>query len=60
MDKTWILSSQEFVDNAVQNKTGKNMGKRSIWFNGKDTKKKTEHPKPQWNKFLHTNFDIFK
>ncbi len=60
MDKTWILSSQEFVDNAVQNKTGKNKGKRSIWFNGKDTKKKTEHPKPQWDKFLHTNFDIFK
>ena len=60
MDKTWILSSQEFVDNAVQNKTGKNKGKRSIWFNGKDTKNKTEHPKPQWDKFLHTNFDIFK
>ena len=60
MDKTWILSSQEFVDNAVQNKTGKNKGKRSIWFNAKDTKKKTEHPKPQWDKFLHTNFDIFK
>lgn len=60
MDKTWILSSQEFVENAVQNKTGKNKGKRSIWFNGKNTKNKTEHPKPQWDKFLHTNFDIFK
>ena len=60
MDKTWILSSKEFVENAVQNKTGKNKGKRSIWFNGKDTKNKTEHPKPQWDKFLHTNFDIFK
>jgi hypothetical protein len=60
MDKTWILSSQEFIDNAVQNKTGKNKGKRSIWFNGKDTKNKSEHPKPQWDKFLHTNFDIFK
>jgi hypothetical protein len=60
MDKTWILSSQEFVDNAVQNKTGKNKGKRSIWFNGKNTKNKTEHPKPQWDKFLHSNFDIFK
>lgn len=60
MDKTWILSSQEFVENAVQNKTGKNKGKRSIWFNGKDTRNKIEHPKPQWDKFLHTNFDIFK
>ncbi len=60
MDKTWILSSQEFIENAVQNKTGKNQGKRSIWFNGKHTKNKTEHPKPKWDKFLHTNFDIFK
>ncbi len=60
MDKTWILSSQEFVENAVQNKTGNNKGKRSIWFNGKNTKNKTEHPKPQWDKFLHTSFDIFK
>lgn len=60
MDKTWILSSQEFVENAIQNKTGKNRGKRSIWFNGKNSKNKTEHPKPQWDKFLHPNFDIFK
>jgi len=60
MDKTWILSSQEFVENAAQNKTGNNKGKRSIWFNGKNTKNKTEHPKPHWDKFLHTNFDIFK
>jgi hypothetical protein len=60
MDKTWILSSKEFIESAVQNKTGKNKGKRSIWFNGRDTKNKTEHPKPQWDKFLDTNFDIFK
>ena len=60
LDKTWILSSKEFVDNSVQNKTGKNKGKRSIWFNGKNTKNKSEHPKPQWDKYLHDNFDIFK
>jgi hypothetical protein len=60
MEKTWILSSKEFVEKSVLNKTGKNKGKRSIWFNGKDTKNNIEHPKPQWNKYLHTNFDIFR
>jgi hypothetical protein len=43
MDKTWILSSQEFIKNSVQNKNGKDIGKRSIWFNGKNTKNNTEH-----------------
>lgn len=30
MDKTWIMSSKEFVAEAYQNKTGKNKGLRSI------------------------------
>lgn len=30
----WILSSKEFIDECVTNKTGKNAGKHSIWFNG--------------------------
>jgi len=60
MDKTWILTSEEFIEKSVQNKNGKNKGKRSIWFNGKDTKNQTEHPKPLWNSYLHDNFDIFK
>ena len=60
LNKTWILSSQEFINEAVENKTGKNKGKRSIWFNGKNTKNKTEHPHPRFNKYLHENFDIFK
>lgn len=57
MDKMWILSSKEFIKEAVQNKTGKNKGKRSLWFNGKNTKKKSEHTKPQYEKYLVTNFD---
>ncbi|MES2382523.1 MAG: hypothetical protein V4538_15860 [Bacteroidota bacterium] len=60
MDKTWILSSKEFITEALQNKSGKNEGKRSIWFNGKNTKLKLEHPHPRFNKYLHINFDIFK
>ncbi|GAJ07549.1 unnamed protein product [marine sediment metagenome] len=60
LDKTWILSSEEFIKEAVQNKTGKNAGKRSIWFNGRNTKNQTEHPYPRFDKYLHTNFDVFK
>ncbi len=56
----WIMTSEEFVKEAVQNKSGINIGKRSIWFNG--TKKnhegvRTEYVKPQWKKYLATSFD---
>lgn len=57
IDTVWLLSSQEFLKEAVQNKSGKNAGKRSIWFNGKNTKANTEHVKPQFQKYVATNFD---
>ncbi len=57
MDKIWILSSTEFINEASQNKTGKNAGKRSIWFNGKNTKLQTEHVKPQFEKYVVNNFN---
>ena len=57
IEKMWILSSSEFIKESVQNKSGKNKGRRSIWFNGKNTKAKTEHVKPQFEKYLATNFD---
>ena len=56
MNTMWILSSNEFVKEANQNKNGKNAGKRSIWFNGKNTKKQSEHVKPQFQKYVATNF----
>ena len=56
MDKIWILSSKEFIEESNQNKKGKNIGKRSIWFNGRDTKNKTEHVKPQFEKYIATDF----
>ena len=34
METMWILSSEEFLEECVTNKTGKNAGKRTIWFNG--------------------------
>jgi hypothetical protein len=60
MDKMWIMSSGEFVKEAVQNKNGKNKGKRSIWFNGKKKDKITgeeiEYCKPRFEKYLAMNF----
>ncbi len=51
MDMMWIITSEEFIKESVQNKTGKNKGKRSIWFNGKNTKNQSEHCKPQFKKY---------
>jgi hypothetical protein len=57
LDTMWIMSSKEFIMESVQNKSGKNIGKRSIWFNGKNTKANTEHVKPQFKKYLASNFE---
>jgi len=60
MDTTWIMTSREFVKASVQNKTGKNKGKRSIWFNGtrrdKYTRKREEYCKPQFEKLIAKDF----
>ncbi|HQR02864.1 MAG: hypothetical protein JSR19_10845 [Proteobacteria bacterium] len=60
LDTTWLMSSQEFIAEAVQNKTGKNVGLRSIWFNGKRTDKKTgvksEYVKDRYLRYVVTDF----
>ncbi len=60
MDMLWIMTSEEFDRTAVKNKTGKNIGLRSIWFNGKRKSKETgateEYCKPQWEKYVATDF----
>ncbi len=60
MDLTWIMTSDEFIAEAVQNKTGKNIGKRGLWFNGTRRNKETgqieEYCKPRFEKYLATNF----
>lgn len=60
LDQMWILSSKEFLRLSVQNRTGKNVGKRSIWFNGKRRDPKSgetvEYCKAQWEQFLATDF----
>lgn len=56
MDTMWILSSKEFIEASDRNSTGKNIGKRVIWFNGRNTKANTEHVKPQFQKYVATDF----
>ncbi len=60
MYKMWIMTSDEFIKESRQNKTGKNKGKRSIKLNGKNNKEMSEYCKPQFEKYLETNFDRLK
>lgn len=56
MELIWILSSKEFLKESTKNKTGENTDLRGIWFNGKNTKLKKEHVKPQFLKYVVNNF----
>ena len=63
LDMMWILSSEEFLQECVTNKKGKNAGKHSIWFNGNRTEKKTgerhEYCKKQFERYLCKDFARF-
>lgn len=60
LDEMWIMSSGEFIDEAVQNKNGKNAGKRTIWLTGKRTNRCTgeqsEFCKPRFERYLASDF----
>jgi hypothetical protein len=56
MNKTWIMSSREFIQHSRINKEGKHAGKRTIWFNGKNTKAMQEHVLPQFERFVAKDF----
>lgn len=60
MDSMWLMSSAKFIKESTQNKTGKNKGKRTIWFNGKNSKLQKEHCKPQYEKYLINDFKKFR
>lgn len=60
LEKIWILSSHEFIEESNKNKNGKNIGKRSIWFNGKNTKLQSEHAFEKYNKYLDEHFEKLK
>ena len=60
LDIIWLMSSEEFIEEAVQNKNGINVGKRSIWFNGtktnKTTNEKEEYCKERYEKYICKDF----
>jgi len=60
LDTTWLMTSEEFISESVQNKTGKNVGLRGIWFNGKRTDKKTgtktEYAKERYLQYVASDF----
>lgn len=63
LDTMWILSSEEFIQECVTNKNGKNAGKRSIWFNGNRTDKvtgiKKEYCYERFEKYICKDFSRF-
>jgi hypothetical protein len=64
MDSMWIMSSEEVIQHAYQNKNGKNKGKRSLWFNGARKNKMNGeyelHPLPKFEKYRAKDFSTFK
>jgi hypothetical protein len=60
LDEVLILSSEEFIAEAAQNKTGINAGKRSLWLNGVRKNKKTgereEYLKERYHKYVCRDF----
>ncbi|MGA2059414.1 MAG: hypothetical protein ABSG67_02950 [Thermoguttaceae bacterium] len=60
MDMKWIMTSDEFIQDSFQNKSGKNKGKRSIWLNGRKKDKATgrtiEYCKEQFKKYIAQDY----
>ena len=58
IDKMWILSSEEYRNQCVINKTGINQGKTSIKLNG--VRKDKEYPLERFSQYLASDFSRFK
>ena len=60
MDTMWIMTSAEFLTESVVNKTGRNIGLRGIWFNGRRRNREKgaseEYCKPRYEKYLARDF----
>jgi hypothetical protein len=61
MDMTWVMTSEEFIREASQNKSGNNTGKRTLWFNGTRKCPKsgipTEYCKPRYEQYVVSDFE---
>lgn len=60
LETIWLMTSEEFINESVQNKNGKNVGLRSIWFNGKRTNRLTserfEYVKDRYQQYVIKDF----
>ena len=60
LDTTLLMTSEEFIKESTQNKNGKNVGLRAVWFNGKKTDKttgeKVEYIKDRYQKYVISDF----
>ncbi|WP_395688349.1 hypothetical protein [Caenimonas koreensis] len=60
LDEVFVMSSEEFLAEATQNKTGVNAGKRTLCFNGVRKNGKTgdreEYVKDRYRKYLCRDF----
>ena len=60
LETKWIMSSKEFVEISRLIKNGKSKGVRQLWMNGRKTKDRIEHIKPQFQEYVVCNYDRFK
>lgn len=60
LNAIWVMSSEEFIAEAAQNKNGINVGKRSLWFNGtkinKASGQREEYIKERYQKYVCRDF----
>jgi hypothetical protein len=60
LDIILVMSSDEFIEEASQNKNGINAGKRSLWFNGirknRETGEREEYIKERYEKYICRDF----
>jgi len=60
MDMKWIMTSDEFIQDSFRNKSGKNKGEQSIWFNGHKTDKATgktiEYCRKRFEKYIARDY----
>ena len=64
LDAVWVMSSRDYLENCTTSKTGKNVGWRQIWLNGRSAKDQKEYPNKRFNEWLVTDdgkhdFSIF-
>ena len=51
LDELWVMSSADFIANCVTTNSGKNVGYRSIWMNGRSKVRNEEYPNPRFDKW---------